>query len=174
MKAIVITGVGGTGVITAGKLLQVILEFNNFNTIRTETHGLAQRSGSVNSIIKFSKNKIYSFSNTTTDIIVGFEIAETVRTIKNYAKKDTYVLSTTLKINPSIDLISFRNILENFNHNIIDFEKIIKFKFFNTILIGVLCKYLNLNIPDIAYLKQSNIKYADKNFELLKIGFNLN
>jgi len=77
---IIITGVGGQGIIT---LLQVIDEaafIEGYDVKSSELHGLSQRGGSVEAHIRFGK-KVYSpmVSNGSADLIIALEALEALR-----------------------------------------------------------------------------------------------
>jgi indolepyruvate ferredoxin oxidoreductase beta subunit len=77
---LIISGVGGQGVIT---LLQVIDEaafFEGYDVRSSELHGLSQRGGSVETHIRFGK-KVFSpmVANGTVDLIIALEALEGLR-----------------------------------------------------------------------------------------------
>lgn len=77
---LIITGVGGQGIIT---LIQVIDEaafVNGYNVRSSELHGLSQRGGSVEAHIRFG-DKVYSpmVSNGKADLIMALEALEGLR-----------------------------------------------------------------------------------------------
>jgi len=77
---ILITGVGGQGIITLTKILAESALREGFDVKTSELHGLSQRGGSVITHIRFGK-KIYSplISKGEADLIVSLEIQEAVR-----------------------------------------------------------------------------------------------
>lgn len=89
---LIITGVGGQGIIT---LIQVIDEtafVNGYNVRSSELHGLSQRGGSVEAHIRFG-GKVYSpmVSNGKADLIMALESLEGLRELSK-ASKQTRIL----------------------------------------------------------------------------------
>jgi len=96
--SIVLTGVGGQGVITAANILGKAAVNAKINVYVSEVHGMAQRGGSV--ICTVRMGNVYSplVTTGTADAIVSAEPIETLRYIQ-YANKKTKVITS---INPVI------------------------------------------------------------------------
>ena len=79
---ILLVGVGGQGTILASELLARVLLAAGFDVKKSEVHGMAQRGGRVVSHVRFGK-KVYSslIVRGEADILVGFEMAETLRSL---------------------------------------------------------------------------------------------
>ena len=79
---ILLVGVGGQGTILASELLALVLLAAGFDVKKSEVHGMAQRGGRVVSHVRFGK-KVYSslIVKGEADILVGFEMAETLRSL---------------------------------------------------------------------------------------------
>ncbi|MDT8366592.1 MAG: indolepyruvate oxidoreductase subunit beta, partial [bacterium] len=75
-------GVGGQGTILASELLVLVLLEAGFDVKKSEVHGMAQRGGRVVSHVRFG-DKVYSslIVRGEADILVGFEMAETLRSL---------------------------------------------------------------------------------------------
>ncbi|MDP2909679.1 MAG: indolepyruvate oxidoreductase subunit beta [bacterium] len=89
---IVIAGVGGQGVITLAQLIAEAAFAEGKDVKTSETHGLSQRGGSIESHIRFGE-KVYSplTAQGEADLILSLEILETLRKLK-YASKETVFL----------------------------------------------------------------------------------
>ncbi len=98
---IIITGVGGQGILLASEILSQAAVQAGFDVKRSEIHGMSQRGGSVNSHIRFGK-KIYSplVMKGECDMLLSFEKMESLRMIE-YANCKTTIIVNTQKINPS-------------------------------------------------------------------------
>jgi len=96
--SVVLTGVGGQGVITAANILGKAAVNAKINVYVSEVHGMAQRGGSV--ICTVRMGNVYSplVTTGTADAIVSAEPIETLRYIQ-YANKKTKVITS---INPVI------------------------------------------------------------------------
>ncbi|MGI6035265.1 MAG: indolepyruvate oxidoreductase subunit beta [Limnochordia bacterium] len=79
---ILLAGVGGQGIILAGKLLAEVLAAGGFDVKLSEVHGMAQRGGSVVTQVRFGP-RVYSplVSPGKVDYLVAFEQIEAWRWI---------------------------------------------------------------------------------------------
>jgi len=96
---IVLTGVGGQGVITAANILGKAAVNAKVNVQVSEVHGMAQRGGSV--ICTVRMGNVYSplVATGTADAILGAEPIEALRYIQ-YANKKTKVIASTNPVIP--------------------------------------------------------------------------
>lgn len=99
-RSILIAGVGGQGNIVASKIIGVAAMMLNYDVKISETHGMAQRGGSVHSMIRFGK-KVYSplIPLGTCDYLISLEIVEGLRWVE-YMKPDSVILVSTEKRPP--------------------------------------------------------------------------
>lgn len=77
-RTILIAGVGGQGIILAGRVISEALVSVGFDVKMAEVHGMAQRGGSVTTQIRFGR-RVYSPISETVDYLVAFEIMEALR-----------------------------------------------------------------------------------------------
>ena len=96
---IVLTGVGGQGVITAANILGKAAVNAKVNVQVSEVHGMAQRGGSV--ICTVRMGNVYSplVATGAADAILGAEPIEALRYIQ-YANKKTKVIASTNPVIP--------------------------------------------------------------------------
>src|SRR6056297_1737072 len=101
MKSILLTGVGGQGVLTASEILSDALIDEGYDVKKAEVHGMSQRGGSVNSHLRYGE-KVYSplIEEGSADIIFSFEVLETIRFSK-YLKENGKLVVNNLKIIPN-------------------------------------------------------------------------
>ena len=95
-----IVGVGGQGTIFASRILAGVAVREAYDVKVSETHGMAQRGGSVVTQVRFGSevaSPIIALGQA--DIILGFEKLETLRWLP-YAKDDGIILYNTQTINP--------------------------------------------------------------------------
>ncbi len=84
MKSIIISGVGGQGVLTASDLLSDVLLESGYDAKKSEVHGMSQRGGNVISTIRYGEQVFSPMSSLyETDYILAFEKLEALRNI-NY------------------------------------------------------------------------------------------
>ena len=96
--SIVLTGVGGQGVITAANILGKAAVNAKVNVYASEVHGMAQRGGSVSCTVRMGDVFGPLVANGTADAIISMEPSEALRYIQ-YANKETKVVTD---INPVI------------------------------------------------------------------------
>jgi len=99
---VLVEGIGGTGVIRATQILASAALQDGGNQVRTaETHGMAQRGGTVVGYLRFGPNVQGPLIHKA-DVILSFEISEALRNIK-YADKNTSIfVSSDVIIPPSV------------------------------------------------------------------------
>ena len=99
-KNIILCGVGGQGTVLASRLLAATAMHLGLEIKTAETIGMAQRGGSVVSHIKIGKN-IHSpiIGEKEADLILGFEIAETLRNL-NYLKDGGKIITSSCPVIP--------------------------------------------------------------------------
>jgi len=97
---ILMTGVGGQGVILASEILSEVMMQAGFDVKKSEVHGMAQRGGSVNSHVRFGA-KVHSpiIPDQKVDILFSFEQLETMRYL-DLIKEDAIILVNDQKILP--------------------------------------------------------------------------
>ena len=108
-------GVGGQGVIRAAQILSYAALLENYKVRTAETHGMAQRGGSVASYLRFgSEVEGPLIPRGKADTILAFEASEAVR-IFNYAGPETvFLINEKIIIPPQIHQmgLDFPNIAE--------------------------------------------------------------
>ncbi len=124
-------GVGGQGVIRATQILSYAALLDNYKIRTAETHGMAQRGGSVASYLRFGtevEGPLIPRGNA--DTILAFEASEAVR-IFNYAGSETvFLINETIIVPPMIhqmgmdypNLTEIRDFLKNVSKNIFFIE----------------------------------------------------
>jgi len=97
---ILLSGVGGQGILLASEITAFALIRAGFEVRKSEVHGMAQRGGSVVAHLRFGE-RVYSplIDPGTTDIQVAFEMMEALRYLP-MLKKDSRVIVNTQKIAP--------------------------------------------------------------------------
>jgi indolepyruvate ferredoxin oxidoreductase beta subunit len=96
--SIVLTGVGGQGVITAANILGKASVKAKTNVYVSEIHGMAQRGGAVICTVRIGNVSTPLLATGTADVILSTEPIEALRNI-TYAHKKTKVITD---INPII------------------------------------------------------------------------
>jgi indolepyruvate ferredoxin oxidoreductase beta subunit len=96
---IVLTGVGGHGVITAANILGKAALKAKVNVYVSEVHGMAQRGGSVNCTVRLGNVHGALVANGTADVILSTEPIEALRYIQ-YANKKTKIITDSTPVVP--------------------------------------------------------------------------
>ena len=92
---ILVCGIGGQGVVLAGKIISNAAYGKGFDVKTSEVHGMSQRGGSVSTHIRFGE-KVFSplIPGQSADIILSFDIYETLRYARDFADKKTLIISS--------------------------------------------------------------------------------
>jgi len=96
---IVLTGVGGQGVITAANNLGKAAVKAGLNVYVSEIHGMAQRGGTVDCTVRIGAVSGALVANGTADVILSTEPIETLRYIK-YSNKNTKIITDITPVIP--------------------------------------------------------------------------
>jgi indolepyruvate ferredoxin oxidoreductase beta subunit len=99
MVDIYLVGVGGQGIITASKIIGDAAILGGRNVLLSETHGMAQRGGSVICTARIGDVQSPLIPDGRADLILSFEALETVRAICK-ANDRTVVVTSTERIVP--------------------------------------------------------------------------
>ncbi len=101
VRNILICGIGGQGVVLAGKIIGIAAFESGLDIKKSEVHGMSQRGGSVSTHIRFGK-KIFSplIRKHAASTILSFDIYETLRYAKNFANNKTVIISSDYGMMP--------------------------------------------------------------------------
>lgn len=98
---IVLAGVGGQGTLLAAEILGVAAIKEGLNVRVSEIHGMAQRGGAVVSTVRVGEKVLApTFLEGQADMLLGFELIETLRNLK-FASEKTLVIMSDEKIVPT-------------------------------------------------------------------------
>jgi len=96
---IVLTGVGGHGVITAANILGKAAVKAGINVYVSEVHGMAQRGGTVNCTVRLGNVSGPLVPSGTADAIISTEPIEVLRYI-HYSNKNTKIITDITPVIP--------------------------------------------------------------------------
>jgi len=182
-------GVGGQGVIRAAQILSYAALLEDYKVRTAETHGMAQRGGSVASYLRFGTDvEGPLIPRGKTDTILAFEASEAVR-IFNYAgPKTVFLINKNIIIPPMIhqmgmdypDIKQISEFLKNVSQNIyfVNADEIAMNlgnpRTMNVVMLGVLLgsKAIPLKRESLlqAILSYLPIKVHDVNKKAFEIG----
>jgi indolepyruvate ferredoxin oxidoreductase beta subunit len=94
MVDIYLVGVGGQGIITASKIIGEAAILAGQKVVMSETHGMAQRGGSVVCTARIGDVHGPLVPDGGADVILSFELLETLRSACKISKKTVVIAST--------------------------------------------------------------------------------
>jgi len=94
-KKVLLTGVGGQGVVTAAEVLALALKERSpdVGVCVGQLHGLAQRGGSVESTVAIGEGSTAFVGDREADVVLGFEPLETLRALPRMHAETRVVLN---------------------------------------------------------------------------------
>ena len=185
---IVFAGVGGQGIVVASDILCEAALLDGFNVAKAETHGMAQRGGSIIAHVRIGDNvSCQLIERGTSDIILGFEILEAARAL--HMLKDKGKVIVNMKYIPPTPVL--QGLVESQDIN--ELINLIRRKAFvyeidgtrlaaeagdilsiNIVLLGALLAALEKPIREEsikrALSNRFKMKYLDVNFKALQLG----
>ena len=102
--SIFITGVGGQGSLMASKIIARAAMNAGQKVLVSEVHGMAQRGGVVESTVKIGDVHSPILLDGDADILVGFELSETLRALRKASAKTTILTSTDVIVPITVSL----------------------------------------------------------------------
>jgi len=98
---ILISGVGGQGVVLASYVLSQVALAEGYDVKQSEVHGMAQRGGCVTSHLRFGEKVCSSLITPgTVDVLLAFESAEAARYV-HWLRPDGLLVYNALRLNSS-------------------------------------------------------------------------
>ena len=94
MVDIYLVGVGGQGIITASKIIGDAVILAGENVLLSETHGMAQRGGSVVCTARIGDMRSPLIPDGRADLVLSFELLEALRALCKASRNTTVVTST--------------------------------------------------------------------------------
>ncbi|OPL09276.1 MAG: indolepyruvate oxidoreductase subunit beta [delta proteobacterium ML8_F1] len=184
-RNILLSGVGGQGIILASKILSTGLINAGYDVKMSEVHGMAQRGGSVTTQVRYG-DKVDSpiIGKGQADILVSFEVMETGRWLE-YLKLSGQVIINQWEIG-SAPILSGKSlypkgVIEEIaskveETTVIDAARLAReignIRTMNVVIVGALIKALGLEALDWEEVIRSTVKpkFVDVNIIALKAG----
>lgn len=185
IKNILIVGCGGQGVILASEILSHVAVSCGLDAKKSEIHGMSQRGGVVTSHVRYGK-KIASptIMEGSTDILLSFELAETLRWI-SYLKPGGKVISSRQRIVPPLVSTGLAAYPENIEQTLEErsdkpvitdaLAKAMELgnpKLVNTLLLGTVSNYLDLPVEQWKKVIENSVppKFKELNLTAFDTG----
>ena len=99
MVDVYLVGVGGQGIITASRIIGEAAILAGKQVVLSETHGMAQRGGSVVCTARIGETSGPLIPDGRADVVLSFELLETLRALCKVSK-DTTVITSTERVVP--------------------------------------------------------------------------
>lgn len=142
-KNVLITGVGGQGVVLASNIISEALFKSGFDVKSSCIMGMSQRLGSVASNVSFGK-KVHSPISRKIDYLVGFELLEALRYVE-YLDKDGIGIINNYEAKIEAYPNDIKKNVKKENIILIDSQEILgNLKSINLLLLGILSKFLGI------------------------------
>jgi len=91
---ILISGIGGQGIVLASDLLAIAAMKSGYDVKVSEIHGMAQRSGSVSTSVRFGKNVDTMITDEgSADMLLSFETTEALRNLSCMKQGATLIVN---------------------------------------------------------------------------------
>lgn len=181
---IILSGVGGQGILTIASILDIAALDNNLNIKQSEVHGMSQRGGAVQSHVRISSSEIHSdlIPLGQADMIISVEPMELLRYLP-YLKKGGYLISDS---NPFENISNYPDLTElhneiksNPNNLLINAQKIAKdignSKATNIVLLGAASNLISISEHSlekaiISLFEHKGERIVYKNLEAFRKG----
>ena len=184
-KAIAIVGVGGQGtVLTSDILIEGLVDLG-YDVKKTEQHGLSQRGGTVNCMVKYG-DAVYAplIAEGEADVVLAFEKIEAVRWLKLLKKSGTVIVNSfeILPIPVKMGKAAYpHDAIEQISQQVEDVcalnataeaEKLGTVRVASIILLGALVKKLGLESYDWQSLIRKKVpaKFLEANLKAYEVG----
>lgn len=182
---ILITGVGGQGILLASNVLGKAAIYSNYNVVGVETHGMAQRGGSVVSHIRIGE--VYSplIPEGEADFLLAFEPLEALRQINFLNEESTVILNSRPIYPPSLKgeiwkypkIEKITKALEFCNIISLDATDLAKkagnIRTLNVVMLGVLSSCKNFPLPEESLKKAITETVPKKTIDINLKAFHL-
>lgn len=179
---ILIVGVGGQGTLLTSRIVGNLALNIGYDVKMSEVHGMAQRGGSVVTHVRFgSKVSSPLIEEGQADIILAFEKLEAYRWV-NYLRDDGIMIVNDQQIDPMPVIMGTAAYPEDIPNklssrcgqlvlvNALEMaEKIGNIRVVNTVLLGVLAGFLEIEVE--AWLKSIEENVPQKTIEVNKSAF---
>ena len=180
---IILSGVGGQGILTIAAILDTAAIHQNLNIKQSEIHGMSQRGGAVHSHVRISDNEIFSdlIPQGKADLILSVEPMESLRYLP-FLNEDGWLITDSKSfdnIQDYPDEVKLLNQIKTHkNAIVIDATKMAKdlgnSKAANIILLGVASKIIPL--PKDSLIDAIKLLFAKKSERIINLNidaFNL-
>ncbi|MEJ5262203.1 MAG: indolepyruvate oxidoreductase subunit beta [Ignavibacterium sp.] len=181
---IILSGVGGQGIVSIAATIAMAALDNNLNIKQSEVHGMSQRGGAVYSHLRISDKEISSdlIPMGTADIIISVEPMESLRYLP-WLKEDGWLVTNStpfINIPDYPDIKTLHSEIEKFtNHILINADEIARQvkspRSSNIVMLGAASPFLEIPIENFEQaikkiFSRKGEKIVELNIEALHAG----
>lgn len=187
---IFLAGVGGQGILSFARVLGELALIRGANVLIGETHGMAQRGGSVTATVRYGDVYSPMIGIGKADLLVGFEPLESARYARILAKSGMAIVNTSRIIPYSVsaekvkypDTEYLLGILEKNCGRVIAFEaneEALKVKFplaANSVMLGAVAATGKIDAPPDDFrkaIRKTVPRKVKENLAAFDLGFDL-
>ena len=159
-KNIIISGVGGQGILTIASIIDLAAMHIGLNVKQAEVHGMSQRGGEVQSHLRISNSEIFSdlIPLGKADVIISVEPLEALRYAPFLSGNGVIITATESVKNisnyPDIDLLieGLKNTAHTIFINATEIAQIIgNAKSYNIVMLGAAIPYIGIEAKDLEW-----------------------
>ncbi|MEM0302724.1 MAG: indolepyruvate ferredoxin oxidoreductase subunit beta [Archaeoglobaceae archaeon] len=185
---ILVVGVGGQGALTTAHLIARSAMKAGLNVLVAETHGMAQRGGSVEVHVRIGDVHSPLIPDCGADIVLALEPSEALRYAKYLNKRSKVILNSRKIIPPSVTVglaryPTIEEILENlrkitneiYEVNASEIaEKVGDAVTANVVIVGIMLSLLKLpfKVEHVEEVIKETMGRVELNLKALKMGYN--
>ncbi len=127
MVNIVVTGVGGQGVVSATDIISIVALKAGYDVKKSDVHGMAQRGGAVTSFVRYG-DKVYSpiIEQGTADYLISLEEMEALRGI-GFLKDNGMVILSNYHMPPPDVALGYKSYPERIQDELKRIKPAVKF-----------------------------------------------
>lgn len=184
-KDIILSGVGGQGILTIATVIGYAALENGMHLKQAEVHGMSQRGGDVQSHLRISDKEIYSdlIPHGEADIILSVEPMEALRYMPFLSERG-WIISNTKPYENIPNYPDINNVLTEIknipNHITIDADAIAKeigsSRSMNMVMLGAAAPWLDLDIKTMEagiskIFQRKGEKIVESNIAAFRAGY---
>jgi indolepyruvate ferredoxin oxidoreductase beta subunit len=184
-KNIIISGVGGQGILTMASIIDLAAMNLGLNVKQAEVHGMSQRGGAVESHLRISSGEIFSdlIPKGKADLILSIEPMESLRYLP-FLSPDGVIVTAT---EPYVNIGNYpdeRELLETIansaNHVFINAGLLAKeagsAKSYNVVMLGAAAPYLEIATEELEkaigmFFSRKGKEMVDLNIKAFRLGW---
>ena len=158
-KDIILSGVGGQGILTIAATIGTAALIEGLQLKQAETHGMSQRGGDVQSHLRLSSNEIASdlIPSGKVDLVISVEPLESLRYVSMHNKETGWLISSMNPFNNISNYPELEKVLEEIwklpRYVTIDAERVAKdqgsVKAANIVVLGAATPFLGLKYESL-------------------------